>query len=159
MGKLGTKHRSSILDVLLGGWCTKSCEKNFIHKFFQYFVTFCANLIALKCKCRYLPGIQSTYLFFSTISNNNQDARTIWYTAKPDFSLCFEKIILGFAPCLFLWISFPFEWSNLRKKKLHNGRYSKHSKIKLVNFLASTYIYNYQLGISRSSLIYRPINF
>jgi ATP-binding cassette subfamily C (CFTR/MRP) protein 1 len=27
-----------------------------------------------------------------------------WYTNNPDFTPCFERTVLGLAPCLFLWI-------------------------------------------------------
>ncbi|KAG8248929.1 Canalicular multispecific organic anion transporter 1 [Homalodisca vitripennis] len=38
-----------------------------------------------------------------------QDLGQSWDTPNPDFSLCFEKTVLVWGPCLLLWILSPIE--------------------------------------------------
>uniref|UniRef100_A0A1B6E9X5 ABC-type glutathione-S-conjugate transporter n=1 Tax=Clastoptera arizonana TaxID=38151 RepID=A0A1B6E9X5_9HEMI len=37
------------------------------------------------------------------------DTNKTWNTSNPDFTLCFEKTVLVWVPCLFLWIFSPLE--------------------------------------------------
>lgn len=49
-----------------------------------------------------------------------QNASLTWYTADPEFTKCFEKTILVWLPCLFLWVFSPIEVYYLLNSRREN---------------------------------------
>lgn len=49
------------------------------------------------------------FLYFILIPVRFQDSNLSWNTTDPDVTLCFEKTVLIWAPCLFLWLFSPLE--------------------------------------------------
>ncbi|XP_065206730.1 multidrug resistance-associated protein 1-like isoform X3 [Planococcus citri] len=45
------------------------------------------------------------------------DSNITWDTEYPDLTLCFEKTVLVWVPCAFLWLLLPLEWYYLRHSK------------------------------------------
>ncbi|XKL66876.1 hypothetical protein PGB90_010296 [Kerria lacca] len=60
------------------------------------------------------------------------DLNTTWNTEYPDFTICFEKTILVWIPCAFLWICLPLEIYYLRHSKAFNIPFNLYNITKLI---------------------------
>lgn len=49
-----------------------------------------------------------------------QDPNLSWYTDDPDLTECFQKTVLIWTPCIFLWVFSSFEAYYLLKSKRRN---------------------------------------
>lgn len=63
-----------------------------------------------------------------------QDQNTFWNADDPDLTICFEKTILVWMPCAFLWIFLPFEMYLLRRSKSSDIPLNVYNVTKLVMF-------------------------
>lgn len=69
-----------------------------------------------------------------------QDHNITWNSPTPDFTVCFEKTILVWLPCLFLWLLTPLEITYL----CHKPRNSFRTPLSLYNISKLVSIdYNY----------------
>ncbi|XP_038042652.2 ATP-binding cassette sub-family C member 6 isoform X1 [Anas platyrhynchos] len=60
------------------------------------------------------------------------DWNQTWHTKIPRFTWCFEKTVIAWIPCAYLWISFPFYYMYLRYKSNGYIRMSHIFKTKMV---------------------------
>ncbi|XP_035195040.1 multidrug resistance-associated protein 6-like isoform X3 [Oxyura jamaicensis] len=60
------------------------------------------------------------------------DWNQTWYAKTPRFTWCFEKTVIAWIPCAYLWISFPFYYLYLRYKNKGYIRMSHIFKTKMV---------------------------
>uniref|UniRef100_A0A8B9CT46 ABC-type glutathione-S-conjugate transporter n=1 Tax=Anser brachyrhynchus TaxID=132585 RepID=A0A8B9CT46_9AVES len=61
-----------------------------------------------------------------------QDWNQTWHANTPRFTWCFEKTVIAWIPCAYLWISFPFYYMYLRYKNKGYIRMSHIFKTKMV---------------------------
>ena len=54
---------------------------------------------------------------FANVRLLSQNASTVWQTDDPDFSPCFERTALVWAPCVLLWLLSPVEVYLLRRSR------------------------------------------
>ncbi|XP_065205454.1 multidrug resistance-associated protein 1-like [Planococcus citri] len=88
------------------------------------------------------------------------DEKTIWDTDDPDFTICFEKTVLVWIPCVFLWIFLPLEVYFLRRSSAFDIPWNFYNVSKLIVIfilatLALTDIANYVFN----DYSYLPVNF
>ncbi|XKL66874.1 hypothetical protein PGB90_010294 [Kerria lacca] len=81
------------------------------------------------------------------------DLNTTWNTEYPDFTICFEKTILVWIPCAFLWICLPLEIYYLRHSKAFNIPFNLYNITKLGLFFGLT-VANIKLGIRSSGILF-----
>eukprot|EP00075_Anas_platyrhynchos_P035391 XP_027324644.1 multidrug resistance-associated protein 6 isoform X2 [Anas platyrhynchos] len=60
------------------------------------------------------------------------DWNQTWHTKIPRFTWCFEKTVIAWIPCAYLWISFPFYYMYLRYKSNGYIRMSHIFKTKMI---------------------------
>ncbi|NWX07780.1 MRP1 protein, partial [Caloenas nicobarica] len=60
------------------------------------------------------------------------DWNQTWYTNTPRFTWCFERTVIAWIPCAYLWICFPFYYLYLRHKNKGYIRMSHIFKAKMV---------------------------
>ncbi|XP_065205458.1 multidrug resistance-associated protein 1-like [Planococcus citri] len=65
------------------------------------------------------------------------DSRTVWDTDDPDLTLCFEKTILVWVPCTFLWILSPLEIYHICRSKTSDIPFSLYNIAKLIAIIIS----------------------
>uniref|UniRef100_T1J4L0 ABC-type glutathione-S-conjugate transporter n=1 Tax=Strigamia maritima TaxID=126957 RepID=T1J4L0_STRMM len=66
------------------------------------------------------------------------DWSTVWETNNPDFTECFQKTVLIWIPCGFLWICLPFEIYSVKKHRRRCVPWSPLNSMKLIlNFCLS----------------------
>uniref|UniRef100_A0A8B9TPE2 ABC-type glutathione-S-conjugate transporter n=1 Tax=Anas platyrhynchos TaxID=8839 RepID=A0A8B9TPE2_ANAPL len=82
--------------------------------------SFCANR-----SCRNAP-------FATQFWNILLSGSFTWHTKIPRFTWCFEKTVIAWIPCAYLWISFPFYYMYLRYKSNGYIRMSHIFKTKMV---------------------------
>jgi len=61
-----------------------------------------------------------------------------WYTDSPDFTICFEKTVLMWIPCIFLWVMLPLEIKSYKDSKDRLIPWSFINISKLVSSLTPT---------------------
>ncbi|XP_065214443.1 multidrug resistance-associated protein 1-like [Planococcus citri] len=61
------------------------------------------------------------------------DSDVVWNTSDPDLTLCFEKTVLTWIPCAFLWICLPLEIYYLRHSKASNIPLNLYNVVKLIS--------------------------
>lgn len=61
-----------------------------------------------------------------------ESANTMWNTEYSDLSIRFEKTVLVWIPCLFLWIFLPLEIYYLRHSKAFDIPFNLYNVAKLV---------------------------
>ena len=71
--------------------------------------------------------------FFVRVS---QDLNVTWYTDSPDFPVCFEKTVLVWVPCFFLWLLAPVELFNVLNSRDRDIPFSILNIGKLVSIYA-----------------------
>ncbi|XP_077285788.1 multidrug resistance-associated protein 1-like [Arctopsyche grandis] len=60
------------------------------------------------------------------------DLNTTWNTNNPKFTPCFEKTVLVWIPCIFLWLFAPYEISRIFSSKTRNIPWSTSNIIKTI---------------------------
>ena len=88
-----------------------------------------------------------------------QDNDLSWNTSQPDLTLCFQKTILVWIPCWFLWLMIPLLIYMLRRSNLRNRKWTWNSltKMVLITFIflhvafSFVYILDYSVDCSHHS--------
>ncbi|XP_065203949.1 multidrug resistance-associated protein 1-like [Planococcus citri] len=65
------------------------------------------------------------------------DSEAVWDTDDPDLTLCFEKTVLAWVPCAFLWILSPLEIYHLCHSKTSDILFNVYNVSKLIGILIS----------------------
>uniref|UniRef100_T1J4L1 ABC-type glutathione-S-conjugate transporter n=1 Tax=Strigamia maritima TaxID=126957 RepID=T1J4L1_STRMM len=73
-------------------------------------------------------------IFYSLAKDAGLDWSVVWETDNPDFTDCFQKTVLIWIPCGFLWICLPFEIYSVKKHRRRCIPWSPLNSMKLVNF-------------------------
>ncbi|XP_065209502.1 multidrug resistance-associated protein 1-like isoform X2 [Planococcus citri] len=68
------------------------------------------------------------------------DSRAVWDTDDPDLTLCFEKTILVWVPCTFLWILSPLEIYHICRSKTSHIPFSFYNIAKLIAIIISAVV-------------------
>ncbi|XP_054264491.1 ATP-binding cassette sub-family C member 3-like [Macrosteles quadrilineatus] len=79
------------------------------------------------------------------------DPAVSWDTEDPDLSLCFEKTVLTWTPCLVLWLATPLEICLIQRSKCRDIPWRAINLLKLVGNLAL-------IGVSAVSLVWSIFN-
>ncbi|KAK2533375.1 Abcc6 [Columba guinea] len=81
------------------------------------------------------------------------DWNQTWYTNTPRFTWCFERTVIAWIPCAYLWICFPFYYLYLRHKNKGYIRMSYIFKAKMIlaMFLIQT---ERMMGIQSSGILW-----
>lgn len=77
-----------------------------------------------------------------------QDANLTWYTNNPDLTVCFEKTILIWVPCAFLWVFSLMEAYYILHSKRRNVPYTWLFIIKQVLTIALILLSIVDLGMA-----------
>ncbi|XP_065205463.1 multidrug resistance-associated protein 1-like [Planococcus citri] len=65
------------------------------------------------------------------------DSKTVWDTDDPDLTLCFEKTVLVWVPCAFLWILLPLEIYHIWNSKTSDIPFNSYNVTKLIGIIIS----------------------
>ncbi|XP_019701146.1 multidrug resistance-associated protein 1 isoform X1 [Harpegnathos saltator] len=85
------------------------------------------------------------------------DANLTWYTNNPDVTVCFEKTILIWVPCIFLWIFSSMEAYYILHSKRRNVPYTWLFIIKQVLTIALIILSIVDLGMAIYESTYREV--
>lgn len=102
---------------------------------FNMFIAYCLWDKINDCHLTYIKNHSSRYgillillLFFYCSQNLN----VTWNTNDPDFTICFQKTVLIWLPCAFLWLFTPLELFYIKKSINRNVPYGFVNVSKLI---------------------------